>query len=321
MILERSARNPILTRASIPDCPPEIIDASAVFNPGAIKLGEEYWLLLRVQTRGRQTHLMRACSRDGERFEVLPELIRPRGLERVRGRLHHLYDPRLSWLEGQIYAVVALDVDAGCRVGLLRGADLASFELLAVISDADARNAVLFPQRVGGRYLRLDRPHRGAASVGVGSGDEIWLSESDDLLHWRPVQRVLEGRWHYWDERIGPGPPPIRTREGWLCIYHGVAHHLSAAHIYQAGVFLLDLEDPAQLLARGRDNILEPREPYEMVGQVPNVVFPSGVIVEKSDGGGFARPESLVRIYYGAADSSVALATTTIAALLDAARR
>jgi predicted GH43/DUF377 family glycosyl hydrolase len=131
----------------------------------------------------------------------------------------------------------------------------------------------------------------------------------------------LQGRWHYWDELIGPGPPPIPTREGWLCIYHGVALHLASAHLYQAGVFLLDPDDPSRVIARGRDNILEPREPYEIAGQVPNVVFPTGAIVEETDAEGFAHPRSLVRLYYGAADTCVATATTTVAALLEAARR
>ena len=321
MVLTRSPRNPILTREMIPDCPPEIRDATSVFNPGAIKLGREYWLLLRVQTRGRRTYLMRAQGSDGERFAVLPGIVRIQGLERVGTTVHHLYDPRISWLEGQAQITVALDLDQECRVGLLRSADLREFEFVGLISEGASRNAVLFPERVGGHYLRLERPNLTGGEVGRGSGDEIWLAESADLRQWRPRECVLRGRWHYWDELIGPGPPPIKTRAGWLCIYHGVALHLASAHIYQAGVFLLDLEDPTKLLARGRDNILEPREPYELIGQVPNVVFPSGVIVEGYDAAGYARPESLVRLYYGAADSCVATATTTVAALLEAAQR
>lgn len=321
MVLSRSMRNPILSRDAIPDCPPEIRDATSVFNPGAIKLGGEYWLLLRVQTRGRRTHLMRACGCDGEGFAVVPEIVRLRGIEKIGGTLHHLYDPRITWLEESAYITVALDLDGECRVGLVRSADMRDFEFLGVISDDDSRNAVLFSERVGGRYLRLERPNLVAGTNVARSGDQIWLAESQNLRDWRPVTPLLEGRRHYWDELIGPGPPPIKTRAGWLCIYHGVALHLASAHIYQAGIFLLDLLDPARLIARGRDNILEPRESYELVGQVPNVVFPTGVIVEESDEEGFARPESLVRLYYGAADTCVATATTTVAALLEAVRR
>ena len=129
---------------------------------------------------------------------------------------------------------------------------------------------------------------------------------------------MISGRLHYWDELIGAGPPPIKTRKGWLQIYHGVALHLSNAHIYQAGAMLLDLEDPTKVLGRGKYNILEPRESYELMGQVPNVVFPSGAIAEKVDSDGFADPKSEVLIYYGAADTSVCLAFSTIEELLQA---
>ena len=126
----------------------------------------------------------------------------------------------------------------------------------------------------------------------------------------------MAGRPRYWDERIGPGPPPVRTRRGWLLIYHGVATHFGSLNIYQAGVALLDLDDPSVLVGRSRDNVLEPREPYELIGQVPNVVFPSGLVVEEIDDEGFAREDSRVLVYYGAADTCVGLYETTLAALV-----
>lgn len=142
------------------------------------------------------------------------------------------------------------------------------------------------------------------------------LSESMDLLHWKPAQSIISGRFHYWDELIGAGPPPIKTRAGWLQIYHGVATHFGSANIYQAGVMLLDLQNPGHVIGRGRYNILEPRELYELTGQVPNVVFPSGAIVENVDSDGFAKPNSRVLVYYGAADTCVGLATATIDELI-----
>ena len=152
------------------------------------------------------------------------------------------------------------------------------------------------------------------------SGSAIWLSESDDLLSWRPVAPVANGRFHYWDELIGSGPPPVKTRAGWLHVYHGVATHFGSANIYQAGVLLHDLADPSKVIARSRNNILEPRRLWELAGQVPNVVFPSGMIVEETDGEGFAAPDSPVKIYYGAADTAVGLAESTIRELLEAAQ-
>lgn len=318
--MKRHPGNPILTRADIPNVPPDIADVTSVFNPGAVFFDDRCFLLLRVQTRGRETVLMVAESDDGVRFSVRPEIVRFEGLETVGEKIYHVYDPRLTRLDGMVYVVFAADTDGGCRLGVARTQNMRRFELVGFGCNGDTRNGVLFPERVGGRYLRLERPNRAALPNGVASGSEVVLSESLDLVVWREVGPVMTGRWHYWDELIGSGPPPVKTREGWLHIYHGVATHFAAANIYQAGVVLLDLGNPRRVLARGRNNILEPREMYEMVGQVPNVVFPSGMIVEEIDAAGFARPHSKVRVYYGAADTTVALAMTTIADLLDALR-
>ncbi|MFH0944987.1 MAG: hypothetical protein V2A76_07295 [Planctomycetota bacterium] len=153
---------------------------------------------------------------------------------------------------------------------------------------------------------------------GPPTGDEIVLAESEDLLHWSDCGEVLRGRPRYFDERIGSGPPPVKTREGWLHIYHGVATHFQSSSLYQAGAVLLDLRDPTRVLARTRDNILEPREPYEQIGQVPNVVFPSGMVVRHEDEEGYAILDSELLIYYGAADTCVGLATATVRQLLAA---
>jgi beta-1,4-mannooligosaccharide/beta-1,4-mannosyl-N-acetylglucosamine phosphorylase len=181
------------------------------------------------------------------------------------------------------------------------------------------RNGVLFPEKIGGRYLRLERPNRSRFDSGVTSGTTIVLAESEDLVRWTEVAPVMQGRPHYWDELIGSGPPPLKTRDGWLHVYHGIATHGAGGLIYQAGACLLDLDDPSRVLARGRDNILEPRELYETVGQVPNVVFPTGLVADVDDDG-FAPPEHEARLYYGAADTVVATATTTVGGLLDACR-
>ena len=318
--MQRSPANPILTRKDIPDVPPDVVDVSSVFNPGAIRLGDRYLLLLRVQTRGRQTVLMVAESADGERFDVRPEVVEIKGMEAVGETIYHVYDPRLTRIDRTVYVVFAADTDRGCRLGVARTEDFASFELVGFGGDKDTRNGVLFPERRNGRFLRLERPNRVPLADGVTTGAEIILSESDDLVAWRSVGPVMAGRLHYWDELIGSGPPPVKTPAGWLHVYHGIATHFAAANVYQAGVVLLDLADPRRVVARGRNNILEPREPYELVGQVPNVVFPSGMIVEDYDDEGFAKPESLVRVYYGAADTVIALATTTVDELLRACR-
>ncbi len=320
MALTRSPKNPILTRADIPDIPPEIVDATSVFNPGAVLYDGRYLLMLRVQTRGRETFFMTAESDDGTHFEVSPRIVSLRGIDRVDGTVYHSYDPRITRLGDTYYVMFAMDTDLGCRLGLARSTDFRTFEFAGITGNGDIRNGVLFPEKIGGQYARLDRPNRVSFEGGVTSGDEIVLSRSDDLIEWRPVGPVMRGRPHYWDELIGPGPPPVKTREGWLLVYHGIATHLACAYIYQAGVALLALDDPSKVLARSRDNILEPREPYEMTGQVPNVVFPSGMVVERYDEQGFADPDSRALVYYGAADTSVGLATATVGELIAACR-
>jgi predicted GH43/DUF377 family glycosyl hydrolase len=312
MTLHRHPANPILARTDIPNVPPLVVDATSVFNPAACRLDSGHvLLLLRVQTRGRHTVLMRAESPDGERFRVSPTLVEIRGLERLNRRIHHVYDPRITRLDGRWYVTCALDLDDGCRVGIFTTDDFTALDLLALTGDRDARNGVLFPERVGGWYLLLERPNAVASAGGVTSGDAIELRASADLLEWQTLATVMQGRWHYWDELIGPGPPPIKTPVGWLLIYHGVATHLGGG-IYQTGAALLDLADPSYVLGRTRDNLLEPREMYEMVGQVPNVVFPSGAVTIPADENGCVPLASELRLYYGAADSCVGLATARI---------
>ncbi|UCF34624.1 MAG: glycoside hydrolase family 130 protein [Phycisphaerales bacterium] len=319
--MNRFAANPILTRADIPDVPPHVVDVTSVFNPGAIFWNGHYLLLLRVQTRGRETVLMVAESDDGEDFRVRPRIVQIEGVESVSETIYHVYDPRLTLIDGTIYVVFAADVDGACRLGIAQTKDFDHFELVSFSTEQDTRNGVLFPERFGDRFLRLERPNRVRLEGGVTTGSEIILAESADLQTWKPVCPIMSGRLHYWDELIGSGPPPIKTRAGWLHIYHGIATHFAAANIYQAGVVLLDLDDPSRVLGRSRNNILEPRELYELVGQVPNVVFPSGAIVEEYDEEGFAGEDSLVRIYYGAADTVVGLATSTVSELTAACER
>jgi beta-1,4-mannooligosaccharide/beta-1,4-mannosyl-N-acetylglucosamine phosphorylase len=247
-------------------------------------------------------------------------MVQFRGIEKVTEKLYHVYDPRLTKIGGWVYVMFAADTDDGCRLGVARTADCCEFEFIGLGAEKDIRNGVLFPERINDKYVRLDRPNTTWSEGGPLSGDEIFLSESDDLVEWRRLGSVIKGRPHYWDERIGSGPPPLKTRDGWLHIYHGIATHFGSTNIYQAGVVLLDLEIPSRVVARSRNNILEPRDLYELTGQVPNVVFPSGMIVEDPEDDGFAKVDSAVFIYYGAADSCVGLVTTTVGELLAACR-
>ncbi len=315
--MKRHAKSPILTREDIPDIYPQLVDATSVFNPGAIKFGDKYLLMLRVQSRSRETFMVMAESANGIDFKVEDKIVDFKGMEKIKEKIYHIYDARISRIEGTYYIMFAMDMDAGCQLGLGKTSDFKNFEFLGITSNEDIRNGVLFPEKVNGNYLRMDRPNRSRHDNGTTSGSTIWLSKSNDLINWEPVAPLIDGRFHYWDEFIGSGPAPVKTRKGWLHIYHGVAGHFGSSNIYQAGVMLLDLNDPTKVLSRSWCNILEPREIYELAGQVPNVVFPSGMIVMEYDAEGFALPDSEVYVYYGAADTCVGLAVTTISELLE----
>ena len=317
-VLVRSSDNPIVTGFDVPAMPPYLVDPSSVFNPGATWFRDRYLLLLRVQTRGRRTFLVVAESDDGRDFDVRNEVVSIDGLDAEALGIHHVFDPRITRIEDTWYVMFAVDTDTICSLGVARTEDFERFELVGIESGIDARNGVLFPERRDGKFLRLDRPNRIRLADGPTTGDEILLSESEDLVHWEALGPVFRGRPRLWDERIGAGPPPLRTRRGWLVMYHGVATHFSGANIYQAGAALLDLEDPRKVLARTRDNILEPRKLYELVGQVPNVVFPSGWVADEVDEDGYAVDDGRLLVYYGAADTSVCLAITTVGRLIDA---
>ncbi len=312
--MQRNKNNPIVTRFDIPNIKPDLVDVSSVFNPGAIKFNDKYLLMLRVQNRARETYFVMAESENGIEFKVENKYIEWKGLEKMQERIFHLYDPRITRIDTNYFIMFAMDLESGCKLGLGKTIDFKNFKFLGIVSEEDNRNGVLFPEKVNGKYLRLDRPNKVQLEDGPLTGSSIWLSESEDLLKWKPVKELIKGRNHYWDELIGAGPPPIKTRKGWLCVYHGIAMHYQP--IYQAGVFLLDLENPTKVISRGRFNILEPREIYETVGQVPNVIFPTGIIVEEYDNEGFAKEESEVKIYYGAADTVVGLAESKIDKLL-----
>ncbi len=289
-----------------------------MFNPGATRWGKQIVLLLRVQNRGRETFLLPAFSDDGIDFAVAAESIQLRGMEKLDCRVYHVYDPRITRIDESYYITLALDTDTGCRIGLAQTTDFRRYDFLGVPMHGDARNAVLFPEKIGGEYALLYRPNRSRLDGGIASGSEIELAMSPDLLNWTPREIVMSGRFHYWDEYIGSGPPPIKTRRGWLHIYHGVATHFAASNIYQAGVVLLDLDHPGKVIGRSRYNILEPREHYELIGQVPNVVFPTGLVPAHQPQDGFLDNDTELLLYYGAADTCVCLATTSVCELLEA---
>ncbi|HBC46720.1 MAG TPA: hypothetical protein DCZ43_06710 [candidate division Zixibacteria bacterium] len=317
-LMKRYNKNPLISRSDVPCIGPHLSDVSSVFNPGAVRWNDLVALILRVQNRGRETFLLPAFSNDGIHFKIEDQPIQFHGIEKLPYRIYHIFDPRITQIGGIFYITLALDIDGGCRIGLAQTTDFKQFDFLGELLHEDARNAVLFPVKLDGKYAMFYRPNRKSLNGGVSSGNAIELGLSDDLLNWTPQGSVLKGRFHYWDEFIGSGPPPLKTNRGWLHVYHGIATHFASSNIYQAGVILLDLNDPKKVIARSRYNILEPREIYELTGQVPNVVFPSGLVTAHHIQGDTLDVGTKLLLYYGAADTCVGLATTTVGELLEA---
>jgi beta-1,4-mannooligosaccharide/beta-1,4-mannosyl-N-acetylglucosamine phosphorylase len=191
----------------------------------------------------------------------------------------------------------------------------------------DNRNQVVFPERIDGRWVRLERPMHDYGGDAMGAGRYgIWCSFSPDLTHWGDTRFVCDGTgMAEAGVKIGPGAPPIRTAAGWLCIIHTVADVAGPERKrgwedrwmkqYSAGALLLDLDDPSRLVAIAPGPLLSPFEsfPYERIGFRNDVIFPSGVTVESTPGGG---PTEL-RVYYGAADACVAMASAPLDDVVD----
>lgn len=275
---------------------------------------DQFLLLLRVQNRARETFLLKAVSPDGLKFHIYPDPIPINNLCACPYKIYHIYDPRISPSAeySHFHIFCALDTEAGCFLGYFRTEDFSALDFIGLASGPEVRNGILFP----GLKYRFERPNNYTHENGTSSGSSIICSSSEDFLTWQEVAPVFSGNPHYWDELIGSGPPPLKTRVGWLHIYHGVATHFFSSNIYQAGVSLHDLHKPWITISRGKYNILEPRESYELTGQVPNVVFPTAAIALTTDLDGFVPLDSLIYVYYGAADTSVCLATTTARELL-----
>jgi predicted GH43/DUF377 family glycosyl hydrolase len=302
-LFERHPANPILTAEDWP------YPVNAVFNPAAADVAGETVLLARVEDRRGISHLTVARSANGvDGWTIDPEpLLAPD--DETASEQWGFEDARVVWVDELDRWVITCTAygPAGPAVFLATTTDFSTVERYGVVRHPEDKNAALLPHRIDGRWILLHRPK---TQFGGGHG-EILLSRSTDLFSWSAPEQVLQpraGAW--WDAlRIGIGPPPIRTEHGWVLIYHGVKETI-AGGIYRAGLALLDLEEPTRVLRRLPEWILSPLAPYERTGDVANVVFPCGLIHNPST--------DEVRLYYGAADTSICLATSRLADLLDA---
>jgi predicted GH43/DUF377 family glycosyl hydrolase len=302
-LFERSPANPILTAADWP------YPVNAVFNPAATLVDGETVLLARVEDLTGISHLTVARSATGvDGWSIDPEpLLAPE--DGVESELWGFEDARVVWVPELGCWVITCTAygPAGPAVYLATTSDFRSVERHGIIRESEDKNAALLPERVDGDWVLFHRP---MAAFG-GSRGEILLSRSPDLRSWSAPEQVLQprrGAW--WDSlRIGIGPPPLQTENGWLVIYHGVKQTVAGA-IYRVGLALVDLDEPTRVLGRATEWVLGPEAPYERQGDVPNTIFPCGLVHDEGSGE--------VRLYYGAADTSICLATADIDELLAA---
>ena len=304
-ICKRYEGNPILTGE---DFPAEA-DIKYVFNSGIVKHDGKYIMVCRVENSALFDQFWVAESTDGYHFKPWPKPVDMpyNNPEFKKYGESMIYDPRVTKIGDAYYMVHAAHSGYTCRLSLVKTKDFKKVEWLGFISEVDNRNGVLFPEKIGGLYARLDRPNTGS-----GNGD-MWISFSPDMIFWgksKCVFRNWEGiRWAW--TKVGAGAVPIKTSEGWLNIFHGVRTQCHSHYVYQLGVCLLDLEDPSKVKAMSEDAILIPEEQYELAGQTPNVVFTCGAIAEDN---------GEVKLYYGGADSVQCVATTSVEKLIEACR-
>ena len=307
-VIKRHPSNPVLSSADVP------YHATLVFNAGITKYQGRYVMVFRNDygehgnPRCRGTNNGLAFSSDGVNWEVQPEPC----FDLEDDEVVRAYDPRLTVMDGRCYMCFAVDTRHGVCGGIAVTDDFSSFEVLS-LSTPDNRNMVLFPEKVGGKFIRLERPF---PVYGRGGGEQfdVWISDSPDLKYWGNSKLLLGGE-HvpFANAKIGPGAPPVKTEKGWLTTFHAVdidpdrgknGWESTWKKRYTIGIMLLDLENPYKVIGLAREPLLAPEAPYETDGGFRNdVLFPGGMILEDS---------GEVKIYYGAADTVECLATAHV---------
>lgn len=296
MKIERYLNNPILTNKNVP------FKVNSIFNAGATKYNGEYILVCRVELPiGRSTFYL-ATSKNGRDFELSDKpILTPEDhtdcYEYVNWGIE---DTRITKIENKYLLTYTGYSKFNPLVILAETTDFKHFKIHGPISESSNKDCAIFPEKINGFYWKVDRPE-------ADNRRDIWIGKSPDLIHWGDYSVLLEPEKGTWEaNKIGGSTPPLKTKEGWLMLYHGV-RGFGISSIYKLGVVLLDLENPRKVIGKSVDPILSPQEDYERVGDVGNVVFSNGWVEE--DNGD-------IKIYYSGADMNICLAETTIDYLL-----
>jgi beta-1,4-mannooligosaccharide/beta-1,4-mannosyl-N-acetylglucosamine phosphorylase len=298
-VVWRSAANPVIGRSPFPTC-------NSVFNSAVVPNDGKFAGVFRCDSTSRQMQIHAGFSDDGINWRIDPQRIRftsDDGDDPELLRWEYAYDPRVCWIEDRYY-VTWCNGYHGPTIGMAWTKDFVSFHKMENALLPYNRNGVLFPRKINAKYHLLSRP----SDNGHTPFGDIFVSSSPDLTHWGCHRHVMS-RSHGWQStKIGAGPIPIETTEGWLMIYHGVLTSCNG-FVYSFGAALLDIDRPWKVLCRTEPYLLNPRETYECVGDVPNVVFPCAALCDA--------PTGRIAIYYGCADTVTGLAFCQVDELIE----
>jgi len=297
----RYSKNPVIPRDLIPS-------SNSIFNSAVVPYKGEFAGVFRCDDRTRRMVMHRGFSADGVNWKLDPETIKFECDEPEIAEFVYGYDPRVVWIEDRYY-ITWCNCYHGPTIGVGWTKDFESFHQYENAFLPFNRNGVLFPRKINGNFAMLSRP----SDNGHTPFGEIFYSESPDLTYWgkhRHVMAPVENSWQA--TKVGGGPVPIETSEGWLLIYHGVLTSCNG-FVYSASVALLDLEKPWKVIARATPYVISPQTLYECVGDVPNVVFPCAALCDAETG--------RLAIYYGAADTVTGLAFAYVDELVEFAKK
>ena len=288
----RYSKNPVIPRDLLPD-------SNSIFNSAVVPFGKGFAGVFRVDDKNRRMTLHAGFSTDGFKWDIEPDPLKFDG--------DYGYDPRVTFIEGKYY-VTWCNGYHGPTIGLAWTEDFKNFHQMENAFLPYNRNGVLFPRKIGGRFAMLSRP----SDTGHTAFGDIFYSESPDLEFWGRHRHVMapapfeKSAWQCL--KIGAGPVPIETPEGWLLIYHGVLRSCNG-YVYAFGSALLDLDEPWEVIARSGQYLISPREIYEPTGDVPNVTFPCAALHDPETG--------RIAVYYGCADTVTGLAFAHISEIIN----
>lgn len=296
MEILRYSNNPILEKQDVP------FRVNSIFNAGAVKYNGKYILLCRVEMPTGRSSLVIAESGDGYSFKVASKpFITPEDHKDCYEYVEWgIEDARVTKIGSRYFLTYTGYSKYQPLVILAETSDFKDFRIHGPISEPSNKDCAIFPEKIDGFYWKVDRPS-------AENRRDIWISRSPDLIHWGGHKLLLEPEQGTWQaDKIGSSSDPVKTSEGWLMLFHGV-RTFAPSSIYKLGVVLLDLEKPWKVIGKSREPIISPDFNYERVGDVGNVVFSNGWIIEENGD---------VKIYYSGADMNICLAETTTGHLI-----